>query len=140
MEEYPKIIPISGIRPEDAFNGPMVRRLCILNFQCPLCMEDHEAQMYISLPAADLDEYVANLRPKATDWKFIEPLLTREVIQFHEELGDLDVLARRAGAQGIGKTRAPTLELTDESDYTCDDCSRTFDSIQKLRQHMDNCT
>ena len=139
MEKYPKIVPISGLRPEDVFKGPMVRRLCILNFQCPLCMEEHEAEIYISLPAEDLDEYVAKLRPQANNWKFIEPLLTRKVIQFHEELGDLDVLARRAGAEGIRKTRAPTLELTGESNYTCDECSRTFDSIRELREHMENC-
>ena len=77
MDKDPRFIPITGTRPEDLIKGPMIRRLCICRFQCPLCMKDHEAHLYISFSAADLDEYVAKLREFASDWAAIEPTVTR---------------------------------------------------------------
>ena len=50
MDREPPFVHTNGMGPEDAFPGPMTRRLCICHFQCPLCLEDHEASMYISLP------------------------------------------------------------------------------------------
>ena len=140
MEDEDKIVPTEGRRPEDVIQGPMIRRLCICLYQCPLCMEDHEVQLYISLPAANLDEYVAQLRKHASNWDVMEPALTNATIKFHDKQGDLPELAKRAGENGIPQTRPPTLELTDESAYTCDHCSRTFDYVAELREHMSNCT
>ena len=117
----------------------MIRRLCICTFQCPLCMEDHETGLYISMPVDDLDEYVAQLRHYAEDWHLLQPALTQETIRFHKKQGDLDALCQQAGQHGVLTTRPPTLDLTDESAYTCDDCSRTFESIKNLRDHMAIC-
>ena len=140
MDQDPSLVPADGTRPEDAFKGrPMTRRLCICRFQCPLCREDHEAELYISLPAADLDEYVAQLRHHAANWQLLQPAVSSAVMEFHQKEGDLEKLARRAARYGIQPTDPPTLELTDESIYTCDECSRTFDTIAELREHRPKC-
>ena len=137
MDKDPRFIPITGTRPEDLIKGPMIRRLCICRFQCPLCMKDHEAHLYISFSAADLDEYVAKLREFASDWVAIEPTVTRETVRFHRRKGDLHQLILKAGREGLPHTTPPSFELTGESNYTCDHCSRTFDTVFELQEHMD---
>ena len=139
MPEPPTFIPADGLTPEEFFEGPMFRRLCIIRFQCPLCLQDHEGEYYITLPAADLDEYVAQLRKRTSDWKTIEPAITNATLRFHLQEGDLPPLVEKAAQQGLPNTRPPTIELTDESTYTCDECSRTFDTVRQLRDHMNTC-
>ena len=139
MDQDERLVPTQGRRPEDLIEGPMIRRLCICRYQCPLCMEDHEVQLYISLPATDLDEYVAQLKKHASRWEVMQPALTGATIEFHEKQGDLPELARRAEGKGLPQTTPPTLELTGESEYTCDHCSKTFDSAPDLRAHMERC-
>ena len=84
-------------------------------------MEDHEVQLYISLPAANLDEYVAQLRKHASNWDVMEPALTNATIEFHDKQGDLPELAKRAGKTAFPRqdpppwnspTRAPTPAIT----------------------------
>ncbi len=35
-------------------------------------------------------------------------------------------------------TRAPSVTVTDETEYTCDNCSRTFPINRELRRHLDS--
>ncbi len=113
-----------------------IRRLCIIHFQCPLCGLDHDDQIYVTIPADNLDEYVARLRTFARDWESIESNLTEAVIRFHREQGDLDRLTERDGRYGLHETRPPTLGLTPESEYTCADCGQVFESNPLLQEHM----
>ena len=107
MDQDARLVPTQGRRPEDLIEGPMIRRLCICRYQCPLCMENHEVQLYISLPAADLDEYVAQLKKHASRWEVMQPALTGATIEFHERQGDLPELARRAEGRGLPQTTPP---------------------------------
>ena len=126
--------------PEDVFKEqPTMRRLCIFRFECPLCLLDHEAEFYITMPVTNLDDYVTNLHTYARDWAKIEPTLTSSVIIAHQKLGDLHELLQNAKDFRFTLTKPPTVKLTDESDYTCDHCSRTFDSNTELHQHMETC-
>ena len=115
------------------------RRLCILHFQCPLCSLDHDDNLYVSVAVDNLDDYVARLRDLSRDRESIQETIRHASIQFHQELGDLDQLMERAQRYGLRETRPPTLELTDESDYTCDHCGRTFETNPALREHMASC-
>lgn len=140
MDQDTFITPADGLRPEDAFKGqPMTRRLCVCRFQCPLCRLQHECHLYISLPAADLDEYVAQLRVHAANWELLQPAVSNAAVEFHRLEGDLHAVMGRVARHGIPPTEPPTLELTSESAYTCDHCSRTFDTVKKLRRHMRRC-
>ena len=126
--------------PEEAFKDqPTMRRLCIFRFECPLCPHDHEAEFYITMPVDNLDDYVANLNTYARNWEKIEPTLTSSVIIAHQKMGDLHELLHNAKDLRFALTKPPTIELTDESDYTCDHCSRTFPSNEELHQHMEQC-
>ena len=132
-------IPADGIRPEDALEGPIVRRLCICQFHCSLCLGEHEIELYISLPVADLDEYSARLRQYASNWDTLMPAFANAAMQVHTSRGDVQKLVRKARQTGLPRTRPPKIEITGESNYTCDYCSCTFDTIGKLRVHMDTC-
>ena len=139
MDQNTKLVPADGRRPEDVFSGPMIRRLCICRYQCPLCLNNHEAHLYISFPAADLDEYVAQLKGPDFTRKTLEPTVVKATMDFHKNLGDLRELMEKVTRHGLPLTTASTLEITDESIYTCDECSRTFSSIGELRVHMAKC-
>ena len=135
MEEPLRLAPMTGSRPEDVLRDPM-RRLCIIDYQCPLCGQDHETGLYISIPARDLDEYHARLRQITSDWTTLQRLLGEALVELHTERGDLDELVQRARRLGLRETRPPRCELTDESAYTCDDCGHTFETIGLLRKHQ----
>ena len=139
MYQKPKVIATNSMRPEDAIEGPWIRRLCICLFQCPLCEQDHQADLYISMPATGIDEYVDLFKQHAADWTVLEPILTKETILFHSQEGDLPKLAQRLQLQGFPELRPPTIRLTEESEYTCTKCSGTFDTIAELRRHLPNC-
>lgn len=128
--------PMNGMDPESFMPGPITRRLCICTFQCPLCFKDHETEIYISCTAADLDEYHAQLRTLRKDWQSMKPAFANTAVLLHQERGDLARLMKRAVRNGFTVTeREPTIELTGETAYTCDNCSRTFDSMNILRTH-----
>ena len=119
-------------RPEQT--SEMTRRLCIFDYQCPLCGRDHQASYYISTPSDNLDDYTAHLR-KLLQSPHIQGMLTRASTDLHQAHGDLEPLVAKAKDHGLHHTRPPTCRLTDESDYTCDRCSATFRSMKQLRQH-----
>ena len=127
---------MNGMNPENFMPGPITRRLCICTFQCPLCFKDHEAEIYISFTAADLDEYHAHLKALRKDWQSMKPAFATTAMMLHQKRGDLAKLMKRAVNGRFTVTeREPTIELTGESAYTCDDCSRTFNSMNILRTH-----
>ena len=54
----------------------------------------------------------------------------------HQEQGDYAQLAAQARKQGFREiARGPELVITNESQYTCDGCRRTFEAIGELREH-----
>ena len=128
-----------GLTPEQALQDPM-RRLCIFHYHCcPLCGRNHDFDIYITREARDLDEFHAGLQKLVQDPGFRSSALDRAAVKLHTERGDMEKQARRYRKHGLRKTRPPWAELTDEQEYTCDDCSRTFDTMKDLRNHMESC-
>ena len=62
VETPNKPVPLAGRTPKSVFQDTRyIRRLCRFDYQCRLCGGEHFAESYISLPAENLDDYVAGL-------------------------------------------------------------------------------
>ena len=127
-----------GHTPEQKFRNPM-RRLCIFHYHCPMCGQNHDFHIYVTREVTDLDEFHAGVQLLAASSDFQTSTLNRAAVRLHSERGDLEKQARRFARRGPRRTQPPRVELTNEQHYTCDQCSRTFDTMRSLRSHMETC-
>ena len=123
--------------PEDVLPRVM-RRLCIFRYQCHLCTQTHETQEYISAPVSTMEEFRQQVERVINDQNTIAHMIIASAQHHHGNQGDLDDLTRRAETHGPHTPAiSKTYTITDEQDYTCNNCSRTFTSNQALRAHVE---
>ena len=130
----------SGNPAPEILTGNYIRRLCVLEFQCPLCGNEHRHEAYISLDADNLDDYVAALRELSGNASGMAGVMSNAATDIHQGRGDLEERVEwieRYGVRPMG--RPPTLSMTPESEYTCDRCGRIFENVRGLRKHMRTC-
>lgn len=118
-------------------DGPAVRRLCSFHFPCPLCGEPHAVQYYITVPASGLDEFHRKLLEMLTGQDFLQQKFIDHAVEHHAGRDDLPQLLERLERDGPPKTsRQIEVEVTGETDYTCDACAGTFPTVAALRIHQ----
>ena len=131
--------PMGDQRPEDIMTNPM-RRLCCFTYQCSLCGNEHHAEHFISMEVSGLDEYILHLKELVTDPERMAIILGGASEELHKEQGDLDKLTQKIRRNGLYEmTQHPTVILTNEDRYICDNCGTVFQSNQELRKHGRSC-
>lgn len=112
-----------------------IRRLFEITYICPLCQGVHETHQYVTMPADDLDEFHATVNRRLREKEATQHIVTKDSEIHHLDRGDFHSLAQAAAGKmvlsGILK-----IEMTPESDYTCDECGRKFETIAQHRAHM----
>ena len=139
MNEPVKFTPMGDRRPEDVMKNP-TRRLCQFTYQCSLCGNEHQAEHFISMEVNSLEEYIVKLKELVTNSERMVLILGGASQELHEERGDLDKLTRKIRRNGpYQMTKPPSVILTNEDRYICDNCQRVFRSNQELRKHGRSC-
>lgn len=112
-----------------------IRRLFEITYICPLCQGVHETHQYVTLPANNLDDFRAHAVRRIREPELATHIVTTDSELKHLDRGDLRELVQATAGKpvisGILK-----VEMTSESEYTCDECGRKFDTIARHRAHM----
>ena len=111
-----------------------MRRLIEFTFLCPLCEGTHQPQFYFTMPTLDYDffsEAMVNFMesPAALDTAL------KVARQIHLDEGNLADLTAQLGGKLVA-IRILDHTILDESQYTCDYCTQTFDTIAEMRIHL----
>ena len=127
----------SGTKPEDLREGPVIRRLAIIAYICGTCREEHAAQCYITTeeqtPEQLLDQIAEMLSESETAQRILDPYASIA----HEENPRLAIAPQTQTPAGGNGYHTPTeILLTGESEYTCDQCGATFETIGQYRTHQ----
>ena len=80
--------------------GPVLRRLFIAEYDCPLCGEEHEAETHVARNTDSLDELHAHGRALLRHKETVMPLLAQHMYMLHNERGNYQEL--RLEAELIG--------------------------------------
>ena len=120
-------------------------RLVEIGYNCHLCNGQHEAQYYITSGEQQISDMTEEISG-GLDNRAFQGFLKSPEFQgsinaiaklFHRDQGDYDNLNLLYEM----KTEKPAIEitslvLTDETQYTCDNCQSTFESVGLLRIHQ----
>ena len=134
-------IPVTrGMTPENTLGEGIVRRLVQFQYQCRLCGGTHPVENYVSIIAGSIQEFREKVTQFYTLAEMPDNIFDGAAEERHDERGDLAGLLAQAKTNGLRRiTRAPGIVITDESEYTCDDCGMTLPAINALRQHRNTC-
>ena len=117
--------------------APPMRRLFIVNYDCPLCGTEHEAETYVAHTTGSLDDLHAHARACLRQGDVVLPLLGQHMFLFHNDRGDYARLRDEAENTGPkGNLRVISVTMTGESEISCEDCARRFDTTGDLNQHI----
>ena len=118
-------------------DAPTMRRLFVVAYSCPLCGEEHDAEIYVAHTTSSLDELHAHARACMRQEEVAVPLLAQHMFLLHNDRGDYRRLSWEAETHGPkGNLRVNSVTLTADSEITCDDCARRFDTIGALNEHI----
>ena len=125
----------------DAMGGvPTEKRLCLVAFTCPVCRNPHMTEQYITLPASSEEEFIERLEEQEQDVRFLSTLILAGANYLHDELGSIEAVQRKIVE--LGNQQGPwaaDIQVTRESEFTCDGCRHTFPEIQEMRDHIRGC-
>ena len=86
------------------------------------------------------DDYLIGLKELITNPQRMVFILGGASEEFHKEKGDMDKLIEKIQQNGpYQMTRPPTVIVTNEDRYICDNCRTVFQSNQELRKHGRSC-
>ena len=120
--------------------GPMEKRLCRIAFTCPVCRNSHMTEQYITLPAGSEEEFLERLDEQEQDVRFLSSLILAGANYIHDELGGIQEVQKEIIR--LGNQQGPwvvDIQVTGESQFTCDGCRHTFPEIQEMRDHHRVC-
>lgn len=112
---------------------PTTRRLVAFTYLCPLCEDQHRSEYYITVPANTLSDLVALVDTFANSDAIFE-LIVQMAMGLHHQEGNLDQLRQQLPGRQVALGLLDH-EILDESDYTCDECSATFPTIEDFYIH-----
>ncbi len=112
-----------------------IRRLFEITYICPLCQGVHETHQYVTLPVDNLDDFRAHAVRRIREAELATHIVTTDSELKHLDRGDLRELTRATAGKPV-LSGILTVEMTNESEYTCDDCGRKFETIAQHRAHM----
>ena len=123
-------------KPEDRLEGPHVRRLFEVTYQCHLCQQIHMGETYLTVESDNLDDLNAEFKEMLEDEAERTKMIMGMSHVIHSRHGDLQAVNRRFRENPDAVYRIFSWAMTPESEYTCDDCGREFENIGTLRLHM----
>ena len=128
----------------DAFRSPTellgtevsMRRLFVVQFNCPLCGQEHSCELYLTLEARNEDEMMEKaVRTLNRDDVKVQSLAPFAK-EYHQKQKDY---LERAVAYAHHGTRysftVNSIAMTDEETYTCELCQMKFETIGAWRRH-----
>ena len=131
--------------PSQIIPGKTLTRLVKMEYICHICGEKHQAEYYLTVPEDAMSQVVEEIS-RGYQEGALKGFLKSEGFQnsvnmmarrTHSQMGDDEELGlagdRKAEKSELVITR---ISLTDETQYTCDHCRRTFESIGFLRVHQ----
>ena len=130
--------PAAGMNPyqnsHNFIEGDTMRQLLSIRYLCPLCASLHITQQYLTVAANDLNQFQEKVTTAMNSDEMEVEMVLKNSELHHHNAGDYDELTQamngRPTAFGILEW-----QIEDESDYTCDDCQATFNSIGEHRDH-----
>ena len=122
---------------EFAQGQPILRRLFDVEYSCPLCGENHNAETYVAHTTTSLDGLHAHARACFRHAPIALPLLAQHMQFVHVDRGDYRQLRQEADAcNPKGPLKVLSVTMTAESEFSCDECARRFSTMGGLWSHM----
>ena len=113
------------------------RFLARITYRCSLCQEEHNCEMYVTSATEDPAEQRRRFAESLMKQSDATALLIKYMLSHHEDQVDAVELALKLlDGPKPEPIRITHVETTTESDYTCDYCELTFDTIAALRIHL----
>ena len=112
------------------------RRLFLIEYTCPLCAGEHTTHQYATLIAENLREFQENATT-ALRGDEGRNSAHHDAELYHQQLGNLSALRAQASTQG--RNAQPVIRrvmMTQESNYTCNECGSVFPNIASYSVHM----
>lgn len=127
----------SGTNPEDMHEGPVIRRLAVIAYICGTCREEHAAQCYITTEEQTPEQLLDQVAEMLSEPEIAQRILDPYAAIAHEENPQLAIIPQgQTPAGGKGYHKPTEILLTGESEYTCDGCGATFETIGQYRTHQ----
>ena len=126
------------INPEEQLGIPNhMRRAVEVTYTCPLCARIHIGSIYVTGPATSHQQFRQYAESVLRHPQAAPRTLSQVTRLIHEQKGDYARLQQEVSLTG-GTRRTAILDInvTDDSEYTCDACTTTFPTIAALRQHQ----
>ena len=126
------------LNPEEQLGmGPHMRRAVDIKYTCPLCARTHIGTIYVTGPDTSPQQFQQYAETILRDSQAAPKALSQVTRLIHEERGDYDRLKQEVQLTGATRRMAILeINVTGESEYTCEACSTTFPNIAALRQHQ----
>ena len=143
--KHKKDKPVSSIKtlnpylnPEEELNiVPHMRRAVDVKYTCPLCARTHVGTIYVTGPDTSPKQFQQYAEAILRDSQAAPKALSQVTRLIHEERGDYARLQKEVQLTGATRRMAILeINVTDESEYTCNACNTTFPTIAALRQHQ----
>ena len=113
-----------------------MRRLFLVHFSCPLCGEEHNCELYLTLVAQNEDELMGRALETLGRDDIRVNSLAPFAREYHQRAGDYLERAIGYARQGIRHPfQVTAVAMTDEESYTCEYCQMKFETIGAWRRH-----
>ena len=117
-------------------NEAGMRRLFLVEFNCPLCGQEHSCELYLTLEAQNEDQMMKRALETLERDDVKVNSLAPFMKEYHQRAGDYLERATGYARRGIRYPFQVTrVIMTDEESYTCEYCDRKFETICAWRQH-----
>ena len=138
--ETKTLTPFSNVAQIIGEGEPTITRLVLIGYICDLCNQEHGAEIYFTAKEKDFETFEKNLNKKTTrkflDDPKIQAAIARISISIHQEYQDYEsLIPAPSGKKKKAPLQVTQIIITDESEYTCQHCGRTFESPGLLRMH-----
>ena len=112
---------------------PSTRRLVHFTYLCPLCEGAHVSEYYLTVPSSQLSDLVDVVDTFANSPGMID-LIIKMAAGFHAQQGDLDHLTQQLPRRQVALGLLGH-QIMNESEFTCDECSTIFPTIEDFYIH-----
>ena len=102
-----------------------------------MCRHNHTCESYVTIATTDLKDFENKAREAITTTSLaLGPALNDARLMHQAQRGRPIPWSDEHQQQALNRTKVIRIEMTEEDDYTCNDCGETFHTIGEQNRHM----